>query len=71
MRPLNNLSHRIIKSISTLTLLLFGSVVMADSVGCDDNYVQLNNMNLVIEVTPTGVDDTINIQRALPWHAVY
>ena len=39
--------------------------LMADSVGCDDAFVQLDSDSLVIKVTGTGGDDTANIQCAL------
>lgn len=39
--------------------------VMASSIGCDDDFVQLANNELVIDVTANGVDDTVNIQCAL------
>ena len=32
---------------------------------CDEAYVQLDNESLVINVAPTGLDDTVNIQCAL------
>ena len=37
----------------------------ASSEGCDETYVQLDNKTLVLNVAPTGVDDTVNIQCAL------
>jgi len=50
-----------------LSIFWFGSplVVFASSVGCDDEFVQLANAQSVIEVSPTGTDDTVNIQCAL------
>ena len=50
-----------------LALLWMGSPqdVMASSVGCDDTYVQLLDDEIVIEVAPTHLDDSDNIQCAL------
>ena len=55
----------ITKAIGTLCILLFCSTSFAESVGCDDAFVQLNVNTLVIEIDPTGRDDTNNIQCAL------
>lgn len=52
-------------SIILILLLCFPVYSMAESVGCDDSYVQLDNNALVINVATTGVDDTANIQCAL------
>lgn len=54
-----------LKAITAIPLFFICSTVLADSVGCDDAYVQLDTAVLVINVEPTGVDDTNNIQCAL------
>ena len=38
---------------------------MAESVGCNDEFVQVDDTALVINVAATGLDDTANIQCAL------
>lgn len=50
-----------------LTFFLFGSPfsAMAESVGCDDAFVNLSDDELVIDVAPTFSNDTANIQCAL------
>ena len=52
-------------SILLILLLGFPFSSIAESIGCDDDYVQLDNNALVINVATTGVDDTTNIQCAL------
>ena len=57
--------YRMVRVISFMAIFLYGSNSLAESIGCDDEFVQLKASTLVIEVAPTGVDDTINIQCAL------
>ena len=52
---------------TVLAMFWLGSApdTLASSIGCDDDFVQLNQVTLVIKVTANGVDDTNNIQCAL------
>jgi hypothetical protein len=69
----NSLKNKQKPKYSAATLLLisiilccgFSNQAMAVSIGCDDDFVQLNNNELVINVAQTGGDDTANIQCAL------
>ncbi|MBE9548265.1 MAG: hypothetical protein IMF09_02575 [Proteobacteria bacterium] len=54
-----------IKALLSITLLFICSTTLADSIGCNDTFVQLDPAALIIHVDPTGVDDTENIQCAL------
>ena len=51
--------------ISFILLLAAPLNSMAEGVGCDDAFVQLDNSALVINVATTGDDDTANTQCAL------
>ncbi len=61
----SHLSFLFIVSILFVLLLGLPFSSMAESVGCDDDFVQLDDNALVINVATTGVDDTANIQCAL------
>ncbi len=55
--------------VLTLLSLLFLSIPASSwaqtSVGCDDAYVTLAASDLIVDVQPTGTNDTVNIQCAL------
>ena len=53
----------LIVSFLFFVAFLFPTHLMAQTLGCDSGFVDLRNG--VIEVSPTGIDDTINIQCAL------
>ncbi|MBE9548376.1 MAG: hypothetical protein IMF09_03140 [Proteobacteria bacterium] len=60
-----HISRLIYPSILLFLLLGFSLDSLAESIGCDDDFVQLDNAALVINVAPTNIDDTTNIQCAL------
>ena len=63
----NNITMASPCKLLMMGLLWFGASldVMASSVGCNDGFVQMHVDELVIDVAPTHVDDTVNIQCAL------
>jgi len=62
----NSLMLRFFNSMA-LFFLCYGTPLfaMSESVGCNDTFVTLSGEELVIDVTPTGSDDTVNMQCAL------
>ena len=65
-----NASTTVTSKLSDFSILLilafcFPFNSMAESIGCDDTFVQLDDNALVINVMPTGLNDTTNMQCAL------
>ncbi len=59
------IQYKILILLSVLFMWLPASAWAQTSVGCDDTYVTLAANDLIVDVRPTGADDTDNIQCAL------
>lgn len=57
--------YKTLALLSLLCLWLPASAWAQTSVGCNDAYVTLAANDLIVDVQPTGTDDTVNIQCAL------